>query len=135
MSEELFFDVIHKYNTLETGITVPAVLRFNEIVADDKAKIDTGSTFCVFERIHGENIGLEIETGIPLRMMTATGVFDTFGHTINLSVIGIETEATVYFAAEESFYLNILGRQGFLDRVKLGLLDYEGILLLSVYGE
>lgn len=45
MSEELFFDVIHKYNTLETGITVPAVLRFNEIVADFKAKIDTGSTF------------------------------------------------------------------------------------------
>lgn len=133
MAEELFFNVSHKYNTLETGITVPAALRLNEIVADVKAKIDTGSTFCVFERMHGENLGLEIETGIPLRMITATGPFDTFGHTVNLSVLGIETEATVYFAKEESFYLNILGRQGFLDRVKLGLIDYEGKMLLSAY--
>lgn len=67
-------------------------------------------------------------------MLTATGPFDTFGHTINLSVLGIETESTVYFAADESFYLNILGRQGWLDRVKLGLIDYEGKLLLSAYG-
>jgi hypothetical protein len=68
-------------------------------------------------------------------MSTATAPFDTFGHAVNLSVLGIETEATVYFAAEESFYLNILGRQGWLDRVKLGLIDYEGKLLLSAYGE
>lgn len=133
MAKEIFFDAAYNYNTLETGITVPAALQLNEIIADVKAKIDTGSTFCVFERIHGENLGLEIETGIPLRMMTATGTFDTFGHTVNLSVLGIETEATVYFAKDESFYLNILGRQGFLDRVKLGLIDYEGKLLLSDY--
>jgi len=133
MAEEITFDVFHRYDTLETGVTVPAVLRFNDITADIKAKVDTGSTFCVFERIHGENLGLDIETGTPLRMITANGGFDTFGHTVNLSVLGIETEATVYFAAEESFYLNILGRQGFLDRVKLGLIDYEGKLLLSAY--
>jgi hypothetical protein len=135
MAEEIVFDVAHLYNTLETGIVVPAVLRFGDIVADVKAKVDSGSTFCVFERIHGENIGLEIETGFPLRISTATGTFDAFGHTINLSVLGIETESTVYFAAEHSFYLNILGRQGFLERVKLGLIDYEGKLLLSAYSE
>lgn len=124
MAESVIFDDSYFYDTLETGIVVPAILRFNDVIADVKAKIDTGATFCVFERIHGENLGLDIESGIPLRMSTATGLFDTFGHTINLSVLGIETESTVYFAAEESFYLNVLGRQGFLDRVKLGLIDY-----------
>ena len=135
MEEEIHFDVVYKYDTLETGIIVPLVLEFGEITADIKAKVDTGATFCVFERIHGENLGLKIESGMALRMMTATGPFDTFGHRVTLSVLGIETESTVYFAAEESFYLNILGRQGFLDRVKLGLIDYEGKLLLSAYGE
>ena len=135
MAEEIAFDVVHEYDTLEIGIVVPVILRFGDITADVKAKVDTGSAFCVFERLHGENLGLEIESGIPLRMMTATGRFDTFGHRINLSVLGIETEATVYFAADDSFFLNILGRHGWLDRVKLGLIDYEGKLLLSAYGE
>ena len=135
MAETIVFDDTYFYNTLETGIVVPAVLRLNDITADIKAKIDTGSTFCVFERIHGENLGLEIESGDFLRMSTATAPFDTFGHRVDLSVLGIETESTVYFAAEESFYLNILGRIGWLDRVKLGLIDYEGKLLLSAYSE
>ncbi len=111
MAEEISFDFVHEYNTLEIGIVVPAILRFGDITADFKAKVDTGAAFCVFERLHGENLGLDIESGIPLRMITATGKFDTFGHRVNLSVLGIETEATVYFAAEDSFFLNILGRQ------------------------
>jgi len=135
MPQEIVFDVLHEYDTLETGIVVPTILTFGGDSVDVKAKVDTGAAFCVFERVHGLRLGLEIETGMPLRMMTATGKFDTFGHRLNISVLGIETEATVYFAAEDSFFLNILGRQGFLDRVKLGLIDYEGKLLLSAYGE
>lgn len=114
---------------------LPAVLRLGEETSDVRAKIDTGSTVCIFERKHGERLGLEIETGIALRISTATGGFQTFGHRLNLSVLGIETESTIYFAVEEGFYLNILGRQGWLDRVKLGLIDYEGKLLLNAYSE
>jgi len=135
MAREIYFDIDYDYDTLETGIMLPAELRFGEETSDVRAKLDTGSTFCVFERKHGERLGLDIESGIPLRMITATGRFDTFGHRINFSVLGIETEATVYFAADDSFFLNILGRHGWLDRVKLGLIDYEGKLLLSAYGE
>lgn len=133
MPQEIVFDVLHEYDTLEIGIVVPTIPKLGGDSVDVKAKVDTGAAFCVFERVHGLRLGLEIESGTPLRMITATGAFDTFGHTINLSVLGIETEATVYFAAEESFFLNILGRQGWLDRVKLGLIDYEGRLLLSAY--
>ena len=135
MAREIYFEIEFDYNTLETGIVLPAELKVGEETSDVRAKLDTGAAFCIFERKHGERLGLDIESGIPLKMITATGPFDTFGHTINLSVLGIETESTVYFAAEESFYLNILGRQGFLDRVRLGLIDYESKLLLSAYGE
>lgn len=134
MPEEVVFEIVYEYDTRESGIVLPAVLRLGEDKARVRAKLDTGAQFCVFERKQGERLGLEIETGFRLQMMTATGVFQTYGHRINLSVLGIETEVTVYFAAEESFYLNILGRQGWLDRVKLGLIDYEGKLLLSAYG-
>jgi hypothetical protein len=135
ISESIEFSTVYHYNTLETGITLPTVLKSGSSIVKLDGKVDTGATFCVFERIHGENLGLDIESGDFLRMSTANSGFDTFGHRVNLSVLGIETESTVYFAAEESFYLNILGRIGWLDRVKLGLIDYEGKLLLSGYSE
>ena len=110
MPEEILFQIVHEYNTRESGIVLPTLLRLGEDEAKVRAKLDTGSQFCVFERKQGERLGLEIETGYPLQMTTATGPFQTYGHRISLSVLGIETESTVYFAAEESFYLNILGR-------------------------
>lgn len=50
-------------------------------------------------------------------------------------VLGLEFQPTVYFAADENFTRNVLGRQGWLDRVRLGLIDYEGKLLLSDYND
>ena len=133
--EEIVFDIIHEYNTLESGIVVPVSLIYGTDSVDFEAKVDTGSEFCIFQRQQGERLGLDIESGTPLQMITAMGGFKTFGHTVNLSVLDIEMESVVYFAAEESFYLNILGRNGWLNRVKLGLIDYEGKLLLNAYGE
>lgn len=43
-------------------------------------------------------------------------------------------EITAYFAADPSFNRNVLGRHGFLDRVQLGLVDYEGRMYLSQFG-
>ncbi len=133
--ESIEFTSIYHYNTLETGITLPTILTVGESIVKVDAKVDTGATFCVFERIHGENIGLEIESGDLIKISTATSSFDAFGHNLKLSVLGFKTESKVYFAKEESFYLNVLGRQGWLDRVKLGLIDYEGKLLLSEFGK
>jgi hypothetical protein len=50
-----------------------------------------------------------------------------------LSVLGIETVATVYFAESDYFDRNVLGRIGWLDRVKLRLIEQEGKLFLSEY--
>jgi len=84
-----------------------------------------------FEREHGELLGLDIESGAPTTIGTATGKFLAFEHRITLVTFGLSWDATVCFIAEDGIKRNVLGRQSWLDRVKLGLIDYEGRLLLS----
>lgn len=129
------FSRVYQYDTFLVGITVPVFLSNGLSQAAFKAKIDTGASYCIFERKHAEVLGVDVESGDEIRISTATGYFTAFGHELTLSVLDIETVSTVYFAKEESFTRNVLGRQGWLDRVKLGLIDYEGKLLLSVYNE
>ncbi|MBS1795005.1 MAG: hypothetical protein JSS81_14185 [Acidobacteria bacterium] len=133
MGETLEFDIVHNYSLFEVGITVKAVLKNGDLSVDPDAKIDTGSTYCIFERYLGEGLDIDVESGTPLRIGTATGSFQVFGHELELSVFGIETISTVYFAESEFFARNVLGRIGWLDRVKLGLIEQEGKLFLSEY--
>ena len=55
-------------------------------------------------------------------------------HEVNLSVAGLECSAFVGFAEDTGFRRNVLGRRGFLEQITLGLVDYEGQLYLSYYG-
>ena len=132
---EVSFDGTYFYNTLKIGITVPVILQLNDRLVEIEAKIDTGAENCIFERRHGETLGLEIESGAEKIFSTVTAPFVTYQHALTLNVLGVEIFSTVYFAKEESFTRNVLGRQGWLDRVKLGLIDYEGKLLLSAYSK
>ncbi len=133
MPEIIDFDVSHHYNLFEIGIVVEAVLTRFDISAGVRARIDTGATFCIFRRDIGEELGLVIEDGILRDIGTATGSFRVFGHEIEMTVLGIVTVSTVYFAESSHFNRNVLGRTGFLDRVKFGLIEPEGKLLLSEY--
>jgi hypothetical protein len=133
VAEILEFDILHKYSLYKTGIMVEAILKSGDLRVDVEAKIDTGSTYCVFERHHGEGLDLEIEAGNPVEMNTATGNFRAYGHELTLTVLGIETVSTVYFAESDAFDRNVLGRIGWLDRVKLALIEQEGKLFLSEY--
>ena len=76
-----------------------------------------------------------MESGEPTTFRTVTGSFLTYGHEATLTTLGLRWEATVYSIAEDEIKGNVLGRTGWLDRVKLGLIDYEGKLLLSSYTE
>lgn len=98
------------------------------------AEIDTGSTLCVFERRIGEILGIDIEIGKPMNITTATGTFRAFGHDVTLIAEGFEFDSEVYFNEDDSFRRNILGRHGWLDRVIVGINDYEGKLYLSQNG-
>lgn len=135
MPHQLSFTSAYDYDTRLTGIEVPVTLHHGSEATQFRAKIDTGSSLCIFRRDDGEKPGLDIESGELIRISTVTGSFPAYGHELSLTVLGIETVSTVYFAADHSFKRNVLGRQGWLNRVKLGLLDYEGRLFLSSYDE
>jgi hypothetical protein len=135
MTETLEFTKTYNYNTLKTGISVPVILQYGEDIIEVQAKLDTGASFCIFERKHGELLNLVIENGEPITIGTATGSFQAYGHELTLITFGLQWQATVYFIAEEGIKRNILGRTGWLDHVKLGLIEYEGKLFLSPYPE
>lgn len=135
MPETITFQNTFRYSLQTSGIILPVRLAFAGLFVDFKASIDTGASYCIFWRGYGEQLGLNIEQGIPETISTAMGSFQVYGHPLLLSTIGLSFETTVYFAAHPQFSRNVLGRQGWLDRVKLGLVDYEGKLLLSPYDE
>ena len=113
----------------------PFTLRCGRDETTFNAYLDTGSSFCVFERGHAELLGVEVESGNPVRIGTVTGGFDAYGHMLTLETLGYSFDVTVYFAAHESFTRNVLGRRGWLDQVRLGIVEYESKLYLSRYGE
>ena len=98
-----------------------------------EVRLDTGSSHCIFKRAYGELLGLDVESTVAENIATVTGSFQAHPHTVTIEVLGIRSEATAYFAANDHFTRSVLGRIGWLDRVKLGLIDYEAKLLLSPY--
>ena len=99
------------------------------------AQVDTGSTFCIFQRVYGDMLGLDTEAGAEQRIETATGSFTAYGHEVSITAGQLEWEAVVYFAAPDSFEINVVGRVGFLDRLRVGLVDYEQTVYLGAYRE
>lgn len=80
---------------------------------------------------YADLLGLELTAGMKERIRTAVGSFTAYGHEINLVVSGMEWLATVYFAEDAYFPVNVVGRLGFLDRLKVAVVDYEQMLYLS----
>ena len=66
---------------------------------------------------------------------TATGSFTAYGHEVTIKVGQLEWQADVYFAEDEGFPVSVVGRVGFLDRLRLGLTDFEQLLYLGAYDE
>jgi len=128
------FDVEHDYSGV-SSIGVPVTLRYGQDKVTFAADVDTGSTFCIFNRGHAETLGLSVESGEPTRFKTVTGSFDAYGHMVKLETLGYSFDVTVFFAAHEAFTRNVLGRRGWLDQVRLGLVEYESKLYLSRYAE
>jgi hypothetical protein len=54
---------------------------------------------------------------------------------VTLSTLNFEFDTMVYFAAEERFRRNVLGRRGWLEQVRIGLIDYDGALYVSQYND
>ncbi len=99
------------------------------------AKVDTGAANCIFQREYAEALGLTVEDGLSKRFSTATGTFSAFGHNVKLSCFDLEFDSTVYFATQYEFPRNVLGLEGWLDRLRFGLVHYDRTVFLSHYDE
>src|SRR5215213_4138000 len=60
----LHFETLWEYDAGAAGITIPVELSVGELNVKPDAKLDCGSTFCVFQREHGESLGFDIESGV-----------------------------------------------------------------------
>jgi hypothetical protein len=131
---KLSFRIEYQYKD-ERGILLPVALRCANRETDFFARVDTGASFCIFQRLHAETLGLTVESGVPIRISTVTGGFLAYAHQIALGVLGIEVEATVYFAEDPAMPRDVPGQTGWLDRMRLGLVDHNRQLYLSHYDD
>ncbi|MDQ3253162.1 MAG: retropepsin-like domain-containing protein [Acidobacteriota bacterium] len=132
MTYQLTFDALHDYSSAE-AVILPVTLRLAEEEVKADAFLDTGSTFCVFRRQLAELLGVDVESGDAVRLSTATGLFTAYGHTLTLETLGLEFETIIYFAALENYPRNVLGRRGWLDRVRVGIVEHDSKLYVSRY--
>jgi hypothetical protein len=133
MPTQLEFAASHRYDSAKDGIEVPIALVSGNLSVEFVAKVDTGAAHCVFDRRYAEILGLNVESGRLQRFQTVTGVFTAYEHEVTLQMLGIEFPVLVYFAHDEGFRRNLLGRIGWLDRLRIAIIDYERTLHLSTY--
>ena len=107
------------------------MLRLNADKDDLKAKLDTGSEFCIFERTYAEALGLPIEGGLRAVFSTATGRFVAFGHWVTISSFGFDLDTFAYFAEQPEFNRNVLGMCGWIDRFQVGVEHHSSKLFLN----
>jgi hypothetical protein len=131
---KLNFRIAYEYRD-ERGILVPVALRYAGRETDFFARVDTGASFCIFQRLHAETVGITVESGVATRISTVTGSFLAYAHRVALGVLGIEVEATAYFAEDPAMPRDVLGQTGWLDRMRLGLVIHDRQLYLSHYDD
>lgn len=115
------------------GIELPVELKVANERVELIARLDTGAAHCIFERAYAERLGLDVESGRLQHFRTMAGSFVAYEHEVTIHTLGIEFAADVFFARDSAFNQNFLGRAGWLDRLRVGIVDYDRLLLLSPY--
>jgi hypothetical protein len=133
MPVSLEFDTTHQYTDAEDGIQVPIALAIGRQSVELLAKLDTGAAHCIFERKYAEILGLDVESGRLQRFRTVTGSFAAYQHEVTIQTLGIEFPAAVFFAQDPTFSRNFLGRSGWLDQLRIGIVDYDRMLFVGPY--
>jgi hypothetical protein len=129
----LDFEALHDYADLSAGILVPIRLIFGDRSVELRARLDTGAADCLFDRYYADVLELP-EQGLERDYRTITGSFKASGHEITVETLGFQWQATVFFCAMGNPANAFLGRRGWLDRVRLGIVHYEQRLYVGQYG-
>ena len=125
------FPITYRYDSSKGGITIPALPSVGALAVDCFAKVDTGAEFCLFQRTLADLLKLDLTSGEPIRLNTLAGTFVAYGHEVRLQTFELAFDVTVYFAESHSVTRNLLGRNGWLQQVQLGLRDYDETLYLN----
>ena len=133
MPVSLAFDAAHHYADALDGIEVPITLCIGRQSVDLLAKLDTGAAHCIFERKYAEMLGVDVDSGRLQRFRTVAGSFAAYQHEVTIQTLGIEFSAVVFFAQDSTFNRNFLGRSGWLDRLRIAIVDYDRLLFVSPY--
>lgn len=133
MSIQLSFTEQLEYDDNPAGITIFVSLGYGEKNLRIEAKVDPGAEVCLFTYDVARRFGIQIETGIPITLHTLTGPLEAFGHEVTLQTCDMVFQSVVYFAKYPNLPRNILGRQGWLRKLKLAVIDYDNLLYLSAY--
>jgi hypothetical protein len=131
----LSFRMRYAYNPTDRGVSVPVSLSAGGDPVRLFANIDTGAEYCLFEREFAEALLIELEHGTASDFSTAAGEFRAYGHEVTLAAFGVEVRALVYFFENPNIRKNVLGRNGWLNRVRLGLVDHDSLVYLSAYDD
>ncbi len=133
MTHHLSFEKLVEYDAGSPGISIDVELAIGELNISVNAKVDTGSERCVFSKQVGESLGIDVESGERPVFRTATGLFIAYGFNVTLTTVDYSFDSSVYFAVDEFFNNNVLGRFGWLNRMIVGINDYDGKLYLRRY--
>lgn len=127
------FEESFHYPDHDDGIVIPVALKSGHLVHVSSAIVDCGGGVCLFSREIGELLGLDIEQGEYKRLRTLTGDLDSFGHEVSIKAFSIVVDSVVYFARDNGLPRNILGRQGWLRKLRFGLVEYDNLIYLGRY--
>lgn len=133
MSIQLNFTEELRYNDDAAGITIFVSLGYGEKVARMEAKVDPGAEVCLFTHEAGRRLGIPIEQGTPISLNTLSGNLEAFGHEVTLQTGDLFFQSFVYFAKYPNLPRNLLGRQGWLRKLRLAIVDYDNRLYLGDY--
>ncbi|HZS06436.1 MAG TPA: hypothetical protein VFD58_16475 [Blastocatellia bacterium] len=131
------YSFLHNYSdSSSAAITLPVtIISGGAAYIDVAGVLDTGSSFCIFERRNADLPGLDLYSGAKQGFSTAAGTFTAYGHEVIIQLFDYQWEATVFFHEGEAFPRNILGRRGFIDHLRIGLVDYDETIFVGLYGD
>ncbi len=133
MTPQLSFTEEYHYADDPSGITLTVTLSYGDESVRVFAKVDSGAECCIFSLEDGLNLGIPVEEGIPKVFSTLGGPLEAYGHEVVIQTGDIAFQSLVYFARHPGLLRNLLGRQGWLRNLKLGIIDYDNLLYLSEY--
>ena len=130
----LEFDADLEYEATSAGILVPIRLVHGDRSLELLARLDTGASDCLFDRFYSDVLGLpDSDSGVEREYRTVTGSFKAFGHEVTVETLGLQWSALVFFHAMGNPAHAFVGRRGWLDHVRLGIVHYEQRLFLGQY--